>query len=236
MRRAYCINKRGESMIDPEKIPDYEHCFFTKDGKVLRNLADLKEELKVMPPGVFNHHVNDQRNDFSNWVRDVFGHEKLADKIGNAKTRDDLFNLLDKNVALMILSDMPKPTKESLNRAKKVVAERKQPKSYSTRGHSIDRRIKGEDLKGRIIKFDKKSQYKPSPIERAAEEESIRLQKAKEAEKAKEEEKIGSPIDLVANEHIAKHVRRRHIMRHAAIAAISTAIIVLLYFAFTKTF
>lgn len=226
-------------MIDPEKIPDYEHCFFTKDGKVLKNLADLKEELKVMSPEVFSHHVNDQRNDFSNWVNDVFGHERLANKIANAKTRDDLINLLDKNVALMILSDMPKPTKDSMNHAKKVVAGRKQPKSYSMGGHSIDHRIKGEDLKGRIIKFDKKSQYKPSPIERAAEEETIRLkQKAKESEKAKEEnnEKLGSPINLLTSEPIAKHVRKRHFVRHAAIAAISSAIIVLLYFAFTKAF
>ena len=31
--------------------------------------------------------MNDQRNDFGNWVRDVFGHEKLASDISGSRGR-----------------------------------------------------------------------------------------------------------------------------------------------------
>src|SRR3989338_4711077 len=99
-------------MLDPETIPDDPHCFYTKDGKIIRNLAQLRDELKVMPPEVFDHHVNERKNDFSSWIKDVFGQEKIANKISAAKTRDDLIDLLDKNVALMIMLDMPRRSEE----------------------------------------------------------------------------------------------------------------------------
>lgn len=57
--------------------PD-EKSFHTLDGKVFRNYADLLDALKRMDDHVFTHHVEGHRNDFGNWVKDVFSDDKLA--------------------------------------------------------------------------------------------------------------------------------------------------------------
>ena len=43
-----------------------------------------------MPTEVYVHHVNDERNDFANWIKDVIKDVKLADKIMGIKQKDDL--------------------------------------------------------------------------------------------------------------------------------------------------
>jgi hypothetical protein len=47
-----------------------------------------------MEPRVWEHHVNAERNDFANWVRDVMGDRYLAHKISNVTAKDDLLKLL----------------------------------------------------------------------------------------------------------------------------------------------
>jgi len=37
----------------------------------------------------FNFHVNEEKNDFANWIRDVFGNEKLASKMDTSKCRKE---------------------------------------------------------------------------------------------------------------------------------------------------
>jgi len=55
-----------------------EKRFWCYDGSVLHNLAELKSALETMNDEVFNYHVNDYKNDFSRWVKDVIGDNKLA--------------------------------------------------------------------------------------------------------------------------------------------------------------
>ena len=55
-----------------------EKRFWCYDGSVLQNLAELKSALETMNDEVFNYHVNDYKNDFSRWVKDVIGDNKLA--------------------------------------------------------------------------------------------------------------------------------------------------------------
>jgi len=66
--------------ISPEK------CFWVCDGQILKNLKELAESLKKMKKEVFNYHVTKEKNDFANWVKDVFGEEKLALELKKAKT------------------------------------------------------------------------------------------------------------------------------------------------------
>jgi hypothetical protein len=65
---------------------DGDRRFFCQDGCVIKNLTELVDCLKHMTEEVFYHHVTSEKNDFSNWIRDVLGDEKLAGELNNAST------------------------------------------------------------------------------------------------------------------------------------------------------
>ena len=76
------VKKIGEAPADKK--------FVLKDGRLLKDMVELSHALEHMSDDVFNHHVNAYRNDFKNWVGDVFGEKELAGQIEKAKTRTDL--------------------------------------------------------------------------------------------------------------------------------------------------
>lgn len=55
--------------------------FYVCDGAVYSSLYELVDGLKTMNQSTFRYHVNPQKNDFMNWVRDVFGDALLAREI-----------------------------------------------------------------------------------------------------------------------------------------------------------
>jgi hypothetical protein len=61
--------------------------FFCADGQALKNLKELEVALRKMSKETFHHHSNDARNDFSNWIKDVIGDDKLADALRNNGTQ-----------------------------------------------------------------------------------------------------------------------------------------------------
>jgi hypothetical protein len=58
-----------------------EQYFLVCDGQVLKNIFDLVDALDCMSEDVFCYHVNDERNDIFNWLKDVFKEEELAERI-----------------------------------------------------------------------------------------------------------------------------------------------------------
>jgi hypothetical protein len=61
--------------------------FWCSDGKVIKNLKELASALKEMTEEIYLRHANGEKNDFSNWVRDVIGDVTLAYQLKKAKTR-----------------------------------------------------------------------------------------------------------------------------------------------------
>ena len=61
-------------------VPE-ENNFHLRNGKVLRNMKELSKELPTMDDETFSHHVNDERNDFYNWVKGTIGDNVLANGI-----------------------------------------------------------------------------------------------------------------------------------------------------------
>ncbi len=55
--------------------------FFGNDGCVSSNIQQLAECLEHMSEDSYRHHVTPLKNDFSNWIRHVFGDEKLANDL-----------------------------------------------------------------------------------------------------------------------------------------------------------
>ncbi|HLG23319.1 MAG TPA: DUF5752 family protein [Candidatus Nanoarchaeia archaeon] len=64
-----------------------ENHFVVADGKKLGSVLDLADALETMSEDVFSHHVNDLKNDFSKWVKDVFYDHSLAEDLSRAKTK-----------------------------------------------------------------------------------------------------------------------------------------------------
>jgi hypothetical protein len=67
-------------------VPDDKR-FWCHDGKIIKNLRELGKALNDMSDETFHHHSGEARNDFSNWVRDVAGDDKLARDLSKAKSR-----------------------------------------------------------------------------------------------------------------------------------------------------
>jgi len=48
------------------------------DGREARSLSEFHERLTALEEDSFRHHVNEDQNDFSAWLKDVVGDEPLA--------------------------------------------------------------------------------------------------------------------------------------------------------------
>ena len=72
-----------------EKLKDVpgDKVFWVHDGSVLKNLNELAEALRKMKNEIFKYHVNSEKNDFYNWVRDVINDHELAGQIKEIKNR-----------------------------------------------------------------------------------------------------------------------------------------------------
>ncbi|OGN96092.1 MAG: hypothetical protein A2Z77_09210 [Chloroflexi bacterium RBG_13_51_36] len=68
------------------KVPA-QYVFYCHDGGVFADLRELAEGLKAMSDETFAYHSNLQKQDFSNWVRDVIGDEELANDLAKAGNR-----------------------------------------------------------------------------------------------------------------------------------------------------
>jgi hypothetical protein len=64
-----------------------EKQFWCCDGRYLKNLPELGVALEQMPEETFHYHSNETKSDFSNWVRDVIGDEKLSRDLQKSKTQ-----------------------------------------------------------------------------------------------------------------------------------------------------
>jgi hypothetical protein len=62
-----------------------EQRFWLCDGQVFSNLSQLEAALSKMNEGVWKFHVNCKKNDFANWIEDVFGEKSLGKAVRLSK-------------------------------------------------------------------------------------------------------------------------------------------------------
>jgi hypothetical protein len=74
------------------------HCY---DGQTLKSLKELQTALAGMDREVFNHHVAEGKNDFSNWVRDVISDEKLANDLEKSLNREQAAKAVSSRIAFL---------------------------------------------------------------------------------------------------------------------------------------
>ncbi len=71
--------------------------FYVIDGQVASDINDLLKAIKTMQENAYIYHANKQKNDFSNWLRDVLNEKEIAEKIRNS-SRDEAVKLLEEHL------------------------------------------------------------------------------------------------------------------------------------------
>jgi hypothetical protein len=89
---------RAEKMLGD--VPA-EKRFWCQDGQVLKNLSELEKALRNMKEPTFRHHSSEARNDFSNWVKDVIGDEKLSTDLLKSTTRTQAAKSVASRIAFL---------------------------------------------------------------------------------------------------------------------------------------
>jgi hypothetical protein len=87
----------GKSILDSVKEDVY---FYVVNGAVVGSLKTLLKELRRMDTNTFRHHVNDERNDFHNWIKHLFGDEKLANALLEASDCEGTITALEKRLKM----------------------------------------------------------------------------------------------------------------------------------------
>ena len=78
-----------------------EFCFWVNNGPILRNLQEMAEAIAYMKAETFQHHVNGEKNDFSNWIRDVLRDEELAKSIMNTASREKILRRIKDRITYL---------------------------------------------------------------------------------------------------------------------------------------
>lgn len=83
--------------------------FYCQDGRYFKSLAELESGLKTMTDQTFRSHCGGEKSDFSNWVRDVIGDDKLSRDLLKSTSRAQAA----KNVAARIAWLRSKPRRKT---------------------------------------------------------------------------------------------------------------------------
>src|SRR4030042_3763257 len=65
-----------------------EHYFILLDGRPLKNLLELAEAMDEMTDEIFHHHVNEFRNDFATWTKEILKEVELAEKLQKLNSKE----------------------------------------------------------------------------------------------------------------------------------------------------
>ena len=80
MAKTRKISKKQIKDKLKKKIPE-ERYFVLVSGQKVKNVKELADVLESLDETNFLHHVNEHRNDFANWIQDVFEEFDLAEKL-----------------------------------------------------------------------------------------------------------------------------------------------------------
>lgn len=85
---------QSNSKLEAEVPKDYQ--FTLPDGTEIKSIADLKQALTKMDGNTFSQHVNEQGNDFGQWLGLVTGDQSIAEKFSSLKDRQQMISELEK--------------------------------------------------------------------------------------------------------------------------------------------
>lgn len=69
--------------------------FYLANGTIIKSIFELISNLKKIKEEVYAHHVNTDKNDFANWIKDIYSDEALASKVTLTKNKKALIKTLE---------------------------------------------------------------------------------------------------------------------------------------------
>lgn len=91
---------RGDAERFLNDVPE-EYQFWVNDGTTIKNIEQLADSLRNMDDQTFRYHSNNEKTDFSNWIRNVIGDEKLARDLVKNKNKISAYNKVRERLALL---------------------------------------------------------------------------------------------------------------------------------------
>ena len=81
------------------KVSDNQ-AFYVKDGPVIKSVKELSDALENnnISDESFQYHINNNDNDFVNWIKGVYGEEKLAKKLKRVKKKDTFIKNINESL------------------------------------------------------------------------------------------------------------------------------------------
>lgn len=70
---------------------------FKLKNEYVHSLSELIQKLKTITYEDFKKHVNEEKNDFANWIQHVFELDQLSEKIRTCITQEDLIKTLEEH-------------------------------------------------------------------------------------------------------------------------------------------
>ncbi len=76
--------------------------FWCHDGRVMKSLEELESALRQMQDDTYLYHCNETKCDFSNWIKDVIGDEKLAVDLAKSTTHEQAANAVASRIIWLV--------------------------------------------------------------------------------------------------------------------------------------
>ncbi len=95
---AETLKQEAKRLLDD--VPE-EYVFRCCDGGIVRNTKELGDTLKTMTDETYAFHANTEKNDFTNWVKDIIKDERLAKDLQKAPNRAQAAKLVDSRMSLL---------------------------------------------------------------------------------------------------------------------------------------
>jgi len=142
--------KPSEARRALSRVPE-SVSFWLCTNKKLFSLKELAVALKDINDDVFRYHVNRDKNDFENWIRDIIQDKELAREISRIKTKETLNRKILERVEMLskILKKGKKVKKVKRKKVKKLKHKARKIKRLKHKARHKKKRVKKTHRKKR---------------------------------------------------------------------------------------
>ena len=113
-----------------------EFAFWVCDGQILKNLRELRDAFAVMNDYTFTYHVNEAKNDFHNWVKDIVRDDMLATQLLRAGSPLAAVRVVTDRIAFLSAKPASAPVRTPAAAQAKTPASKSLKKPSSTQAKS----------------------------------------------------------------------------------------------------